>query len=313
MSQPSSAPAHAPMTMAWVGAGNMGMGMVQRWRALGHAAWVHDIDPARQSQARALGATVVETPAHAVRAARAANPLGHVQLALVVVTADQVREVLWGTDGAAAALQAQDTVLLCPTIAPEDAQAIAHALQDAAVQVIEAPMSGGPERAAQGRMSLMVAAASPIWQQHQATLACLANPVFYVGSRLGDGARTKLVNNLLAGVHLVAAAEAMAWAEAEGLDPLRTLDVIEQSSGQSWIASHRMRRALAGATDIQAHMRLLTKDTRLAVAAAQRAQRQVPLGQMAKDRFAQACADGMQDQDDSAMLAWCRQHLAQKP
>ena len=51
-----------------------------------------------------------------------------------------------------------------------------------------------------------------------ATLACLANPVFYVGSRLGDGARTKLVNNLLAGVHLVAAAEAMAWAEAEGLD-----------------------------------------------------------------------------------------------
>ncbi len=74
-----------------------------------------------------------------------------------------------------------------------------------------------------------------------------------------------------------------------------------------------MRRALAGATDIQAHMSLLTKDTRLAVAAAQRAQRQVPLGQMARDRFAQACAHGMQDQDDSALLAWSRQHLAQKP
>ncbi|MFZ9107389.1 MAG: NAD(P)-dependent oxidoreductase [Burkholderiaceae bacterium] len=310
--EPSSSAA-AALAVAWLGAGNMGMGMVQRWRGLARAAWVCDIDPARQQQARALGATVEGAPASLVSAARAGAANGSVLLMVVVVTAEQVRDVLWGEHGAATALQPQDTVVLCPTIAPEDTEHMAQTLQSAGIGVIDAPMSGGPQRAAQGTMSLMVAADPNTWQRHQPTLACLANPLFYVGARIGDGARTKLVNNLLAGVQLAAAAEALAWAEDAGLDPLRTLEVIEQSSGQSWIGSHRIRRALAGDTEVQAHMSLLTKDTRLAVAAAEQAKRQVPLGQMARDRFAQACNDGLQGQDDSAMLAWCRQHLRQKP
>ena len=164
--EPSSSAAAAP-AVAWLGAGNMGMGMVQRWRGLARAAWVCDIDPARQQQARALGATVEGAPASLVSAARAGAANGSVLLMVVVVTAEQVRDVLWGEHGAATALQPQDTVVLCPTIAPEDTEHMAQTLQSAGIGVIDAPMSGGPQRAAQGTMSLMAAADPNTWQRHQ--------------------------------------------------------------------------------------------------------------------------------------------------
>jgi putative dehydrogenase len=92
--------------------------------------------------------------------------------------------------------------------------------------------------------------------------------VFRISQRPGDGARTKLVNNLLAGINLVGAAEVLALAARMGLDLGTTLDVIEQSSGQSWIGSDRMRRAIAGDYAPRAHVTLLQKDTRLAMEAA---------------------------------------------
>ena len=98
-----------------------------------------------------------------------------------------------------------------------------------------------------------------------ALLEALSSKLFRVGERPGDGARTKLVNNLLAAINLAGAAEAIALAERLGLDPARTLDVIEQSSGQSWIGSDRMRRAIAGDLAPRAHTTLLAKDSRLAL------------------------------------------------
>ncbi|WP_427913566.1 NAD-binding protein [Ramlibacter sp. MMS24-I3-19] len=133
-------------------------------------------------------------------------------------------------------------------------------------------------------------------------LDALSSRVFHVGDRVGDGARTKLVNNLLAGINLVGAAEAIAMARALGLDAARTLDVIEQSSGQSWIGSDRMRRAIAGDFEPRAHMTLLRKDTALAVQAAAAAGFEGPLGAAARDVFARAIEAGLADLDDGALL-----------
>jgi 3-hydroxyisobutyrate dehydrogenase-like beta-hydroxyacid dehydrogenase len=121
---------------------------------------------------------------------------------------------------------------------------------------------------------------------------------------VGDGARTKLVNNLLAGINLVGAAEVLAMARAMGLDAERTLDVIEQSSGQSWIGADRMRRAIAGDYAPRAHMTLLEKDTRLAVQAAAAAGFDGPLGEAAAAVFARASAAGLAELDDAAVLQW---------
>ena len=153
-------------------------------------------------------------------------------------------------------------------------------------------------------MSLMVACAEHVFARHQSLINALSSNVFRISEKPGDGARTKLVNNLLAGINLVGAAEALAMAQKLGLDMAKTLDVIERSSGQSWIGSDRLRRALADDYEPRAHMTLLEKDTRLAVAAARAAGFEGPLGASARDVFAQASAGGLANLDDAALFKW---------
>jgi 3-hydroxyisobutyrate dehydrogenase-like beta-hydroxyacid dehydrogenase len=127
-----------------------------------------------------------------------------------------------------------------------------------------------------------------------------------ISNRIGDGARVKLVNNLLAGIHLVGACEVMVLAEKMGLDKPTALSLIERSSGQSWIASDRLRRVFAGDTFIGSHMRLLAKDTRLAMDSAQQLGLDGWLGERAARAFELACEQGLSDRDDSEMLAFLR-------
>lgn len=279
------------MRVGVAGIGNMGLAMAQRLVDLGHDAEVCDIDPARAPM----------VPQAAVAATPAA--LCGCELVIVsVVDAVQTREVLFGIDGLADALPAGATVMLCPTIAAEDVEACAAGLAARGIGCVDAPMSGGPQRAREGTMSLMVACDDTLWARWQPLLAQLASRLFRVGTRPGDGARTKLVNNLLAAVNLAGACEALALATRWGLDPAATLAVIEQSSGQSWIGSDRLRRALAGETVPLAHVSLLAKDSGLAVAAA--GQEPPAVGQAAARLFQQAVAAGLARDDDGALYRW---------
>jgi 3-hydroxyisobutyrate dehydrogenase len=288
--------------VAVVGAGNMGGGMLARLRGLDWSVAVHDIDPQVQSQAVALGAVACGS---ALEAARMLVPDG--VLMVVVVDAAQTEAVLWGEGGAGPVLKPGQSVMLCPTLGPATVQSQAERLAPMGIDFIDAPMSGGPVRAQEGTMSLMVACSDAVWQRSQKLLTALSQQVFRVGTRAGDGARTKLVNNLLAAVNLAGAAEAMALAERLGLDPAATLSVIEASSGQSWIGSDRMRRALAGDFEPRAHVTLLAKDTGLAVQAADDVAFDPPLGRLARDLFAQALGQGWADLDDAALLKLMRQ------
>lgn len=282
-----------------IGIGNMGLGIALRLRDQGHTVTVRDIDPAREALATAGGCRVAPTPATLARDADL--------LIVVVITAAQARDVLFGPDGAAAALKPGSTVVLCPTIAPADVEALCADLARLGLGALDAPMSGGPVRAREGRMSLMVAGADATFARCEPVLQQMADPLFRVGTRVGDGARTKLVNNLLAAINLMGASEALALAARLGLDPSRTLDVIESSSGQSWIGSHRLRRALAGDTAPQAHMTLLTKDSGLAMDEVRRSGYPAPVSEAASAGFARAVADGLGHADDSALYRWLLQ------
>jgi 3-hydroxyisobutyrate dehydrogenase len=281
-------------TVGIVGVGNMGGGMAARLLALGWQVRACDLVASKVQALVAQGAAAAATPADAARGAEA--------LIVCVVDAAQARDVLFGPQGAAAALAAGHAVLLCPTIAPDDTERLAAKLAAHGLEAIDAPMSGGPARARDGSMSLMVACTDAAHDANRALLEALSTKVYRVGTRPGDGARTKLVNNLLAAINLAGAAEAIALAERLGLDAGRTLDVIEQSSGQSWIGSDRMRRALAGDYAPRAHVSLLHKDTRLALAAAQAAGFTPELGRLAHEAFARAMAAGRADLDDAVLL-----------
>jgi 3-hydroxyisobutyrate dehydrogenase len=273
------------------GIGNMGLPIARRLGEGGYSVTVHDIDPARVALAAPL-------PTATDAASLAA---GCDVLIVVVVDAAQTEAVLFGPRGAAPALGAGKAVLLCPTIGPADTERFAAALAARGVDAIDAPMSGGPARARDGSMSLMVACGDDVFARHEPLLRAMASRLFRVGSRAGDGARTKLVNNLLAAVNLAGAAEALALAASLGLDPARTLDVIEQSSGQSWIATDRLRRALAGDREPRAHTSLLAKDSALALEMARQIDREPALGTVAAAAFARACAGGRAADDDSCL------------
>ena len=287
--------------VAIVGVGNMGGAMAANLLARHWPVHVCDLLPERSQALTALGATAHAAPCDAARDA-------HVTI-VCVVDAPQTRDVLFGAGAVAQAMRLGRCVMLCPTMAPDDVEAIALELRPFGLHAIDAPMSGGPARARDGSMSLMVACAPMVFERHRGLVEALSCHVFRVGERLGDGARTKLVNNLAAGINLVGAAEVLALAGRMGLDLGATLDVIERSSGQSWIGSDRMRRAIAGDYAPRAHMTLLEKDTRLAMQAAQQLGFQGPLGAAARDAFAQASAAGLAELDDAALLQW----LARRP
>ncbi|MCU0920459.1 MAG: NAD(P)-dependent oxidoreductase [Burkholderiaceae bacterium] len=279
-----------------VGIGNMGLGMALRLLDCGHAVGVRDLLAEREHAARAHGAMVCADAAAAAQ--------GRDLLIIAVVDALQTEQVLFGKRGAVRGLGPGSTVLLCPTLAPQTVEDCAARLAGHGIDCIDAPMSGGPLRARDGTMSLMVACADAVFERWQPLLRTLAGRLFRIGTRPGDGARTKLVNNLLAAINLAGAAEALALAQQLGLDPAATLAVIEASSGQSWIGSDRLRRALAADTAVHAHTALLAKDSGLAMDMAAGAGRQPRLGQAAAQVFAQACAEGLAGQDDSALWRW---------
>ncbi|QTN27368.1 NAD(P)-dependent oxidoreductase [Rhodoferax sp. AJA081-3] len=283
-----------------VGVGNMGGAMAQRLGSLGWAPWVHDLDAAKLEGLKPFGALAPADIQHA-----ASNSVATI---VCVVDAAQTRDVLFGPQGIAAHLQPGHVVLLCPTVAPEDVEAIAAQLAGFGVDAIDAPMSGGPARARDGSMSLLVAGADAVVARCEPLLQALSNKVFRISTRPGDGARTKLVNNLLAGINLVGAAEVLALARRMGLDLARTLNVIGQSSGQSWIGTDRMRRAITGDLAPRAHMSLLAKDTRLAQQAAQSVGFEGPLGPLAAQVFAAALDAGLADLDDAALLQFLERH-----
>ena len=151
-------------------------------------------------------------------------------------------------------------------------------------------------------MSLMLACANSVLERHRTLLEALSSKVFHISEQPGDGARTKLVNNLLAGINLAGAAEALALAERLGLNVTRTLAVIEQSSGQSWIGSDRMRRAVRGDYQPKAHTQLLRKDTQIALAVAREAGVAVPVGEQAAALYARACEHGLAGKDDASVF-----------
>ncbi|HYD61409.1 MAG TPA: NAD(P)-dependent oxidoreductase [Noviherbaspirillum sp.] len=278
----------------FIGVGAMGMAMARNLHRKGFAVAVRDIRAEAEEEARAFGMRVCTSPADMTR---------HADLiVIVVVNAEQIEAVLFGADGLATVPAEGKTVMLCSTIAPEDTMRFAEKLAEHRISVIDAPISGGPARAEAGSMSMMLAAGSALLQRHAHVLDALSDKQFCISETPGDGAKAKLVNNLLAGVNLVAGAEAFALGMKIGLDPRKLFDVICASSGMSWIFQDRMARVLQDDFEPCAFAHILTKDITLATAMADNAGCQTPLGDAALDIFRKTVDNGWAQLDDAAVI-----------
>lgn len=159
-------------------------------------------------------------------------------------------------------------------------------------------------------MSLMLAGAESVLARAEPVLAALGDKRFCISNRPGDGARMKLVNNLLAGINLAAGAEVLAMGERLGLDPRLMLAVVGASSGQSWIVDERMPRAFADDFSPRAHARILLKDVMLAVGMANAADCDATLGAAALTLFRETEECGWGAEDDAVLLRTARERIA---
>ena len=279
-----------------IGIGAMGFAMATNLKARGHAPQVCDIDP------KAVAAATAQDLAACDSAARLAERCD--LIAVVVVDARQIDQVLFGPGGVVHAdLQARSlAVMICSTIAASDTERFRDRLAGHRIAQLDAPISGGPMRAANGTMSMMLACDQALRERFEPLLREMAGTLFYVGEKVGDAARTKLVNNLLAGINLVAGAEALALGARLGLDKRALFEVIKASSGASWIVTDRMARALENDYAPRARSVILTKDVGLAVQMADEANVDTPLGDEALRLFKATVAAGLGELDDAAVI-----------
>ena len=264
-----------------VGVGAMGLGMARALLERGFAVGACDLVEAREREAMASGAT----------------PLGDCDvLVSVVVDAAQTRDVV--RDHAHRA----PTFMMCSTIAPSDTEAIAASLAEQGVAMLDAPISGGPARARSGTLSMMAAGSDEAFARCEAVIGATASKCFRIGARPGDGSRMKVVNNMLAAANLAAGCEAMAMASRLGLDLRQAAEVVNASSGASWIFADRMARALEGDYAPRAAARVLLKDVGLFVQEARNLGLTAPMAECAREIFHDTVARGFAEEDDAAVL-----------
>jgi len=277
-----------------IGTGAMGGGIVQSLVRAGCATVARDIRPEAQTLAVQHGATPSISPADLARSCDI--------VFIVVVDAAQIETVLFGNDGAAAALASGSIVLVASTVDPEYPGMLAPRLATRGITLLDAPVSGGPAKAAQGTMTMMLSGDPVAIERVRPLLARITGKLFVLGARCGDASTFKIVNNLLAAANLAAAAEAMALARGAGLDLRQTFEVINASSGASWIFTDRVARALDGDFTPRAAARILAKDVGIAVTVAQRLRVDTPCAHLAEAAFADALAAGYGDDDDAVLV-----------
>jgi len=279
-----------------IGVGLMGMAVARRLLDRGYAVHTRDIRPEADAEARDAGATVCDAPSALASACQVVITL--------VVDEIQTEEVVFGPRGVAETLASDSVLIVSSTVSPTFVESLASRLAERSLTMLDAPVSGGPARARAGTISMMLAGADAALDRAADVLETISSARFRMSKRPGDGARMKLVNNMLAGVNLAGSCEALALGIRLGLEPQRVFDVVNASSGGSWIFGDRMPRVLSGDYDPKAAVTLLTKDVSLAIGAAREANFPTPVAAAALQVYLETVALGHGAEDDAALIKY---------
>jgi len=277
-----------------IGLGAMGKGMAQSLRRAGHAVHVFDVRAEAAQAFAADGGVACASPAEV--AARCEVVVS------VVVNAAQTEAVLFGENGAAAAMQRGSVFVMCSTVDPGWSVALEKRLADLGLLYLDAPISGGAAKAASGEMTMMTAGRPEAYAKVGGALDAMAAKVYRLGDAAGNGSKVKIINQLLAGVHIAAAAEAMALGLREGVDAAALYEVITHSAGNSWMFENRMAHVLAGDYTPLSAVDIFVKDLGLVLDTARATKFPLPLSATAHQMFMQASSAGHGREDDSAVI-----------
>jgi putative dehydrogenase len=281
-----------------IGLGAMGMGMAQSLRRAGHVVNVFDVRAEVAQKFAAEGGVACASLADIAKVSDV--------LVSVVVNAAQTESVLMG-DGTAQSgcinhLKPGSVFVMCSTVDPAFSVGLEKTLNAKGLLYIDAPISGGAAKAASGQMTMMTAGTPQAYAKAEPFLNAMAAKVYKLGDCAGAGSKVKIINQLLAGVHIAAAAEAMALGLREGVDPDALYEVITHSAGNSWMFENRMAHVLAADYTPLSAVDIFVKDLGLVLDMARASKFPLPLSSTAHQMFMQASTAGYAKEDDSAVI-----------
>ena len=277
-----------------IGLGAMGMGMATSLRRAGYGVYVFDVRREVAEAFAAEGGVACDSPAEVAAACEVVMS--------VVVNAAQTEAVLFGEGGAAAAMKAGSVFVMCSTVDPGWSIALEKRLAENGILYLDAPISGGAAKAAKGEITMMTSGHPEAYIKVGSALEAMAAKVYRLGSAAGNGSKVKIINQLLAGVHIAVAAEAMALGLRQGVDPAALYDVITHSAGNSWMFENRMAHVLAADYTPLSAVDIFVKDLGLVLDAARTNKFPLPLASTAHQMFLQAASSGLGREDDSAVI-----------
>jgi putative dehydrogenase len=277
-----------------IGLGAMGLGVARSLLRAGFNVHGCDVRPEIVREFEQGGGIACANPAELGRRVDIVMTL--------VVNAAQTETVLFGENGAVAAMKPGGLVIASATVAPEFAVALARRVEAAGLQMLDAPVSGGAARAASGEMTVMSSGPASAYALCEPVLEAIAGKVYRLGAAHGIGSKVKIINQLLAGVHIAASAEAMALGLREGVDPDALYEVITHSAGNSWMFENRVPHILSGDYTPLSAVDIFVKDLGLVLDTGRRTRFPLPLSAAAHQMFMMASSAGHGGEDDAAVI-----------
>jgi L-threonate 2-dehydrogenase len=283
----------SPGRAAVIGLGSMGSGMAVSLLRAGFAVVGHDVAPAALDWLVAQGGRAAASPAAAAAGADV--------VVSVVVNAAQTEAVLFGDGGVADAMPPGSVFISCATMDPDVVRQLAPRLQAAGRHYLDAPISGGAQRAAEGALTILASGADAAFAKAKPALDAMAAKVYALGSEPGTGAAFKMINQLLAGAHIAVACEAITFAARQGLDIRKVYEVITASAGNSWMFENRVPHVLDGDYAARSAVDIFVKDLGIVQDMARGAKFPVPMAAAALQLFLMAAGSGMGRDDDASV------------
>lgn len=282
------------MRVGVIGLGTMGMGAALNLVKAGHE--VHGCE-----LREAVRAELVDAGGQAV--GRACDlPDGMEAVIVFVVNAAQAETVLFSQDGCLPRMAPGGVVLCCTTVAPEAARALGARIESAELLMLDAPVSGGQVAARGGTMTVMASGPEAAFARAQPVLDAISGKLWRLGEAIGAGSTVKMVNQLLAGVHIATAAEAIALGIRAGADPQTLFDVISTSAGNSWMFQNRVPHILAGDDTPLSTVNIFVKDLGIVLDQARALTFPLPMASAAHQLFLAAAAAGHGGRDDAFVI-----------
>lgn len=282
--------------VGFVGLGAIGGPMAHRLLVSGFEVAVFDIMPEHSRKLVELGAVEVRDPEEAAMYGDAT--------VVMVATGDQALEAIFGDRGVSLGLSKDKILVLTSTVGPKTVREIHRRLGSTGAKLLDAPVSGGTARARTGDLLIMASGEEHTLTAARPVLEAMGSKIEWISQKVGDGQSMKLVNQLLCGVHLAAAGEALAFARALGLNPRRAYEVVRQGAANSFMLDDRAGRMLSdGPVDVESALDIFVKDTGLVLDAARENGFQPDLAITANMVFREGSESGMGREDDSRVEA----------